>query len=302
MRVTVDVYADLLFFINAGMDGLCLALTARLTHRPVAGWRLLLGAILGGMYAVAALFMEASTPIALAADGGMCLLMCAAVFARREARGWRRLLGAALVFVVLSMVMGGVMTALFGLFNRLRLYDYLPAGEDGMTGWLFALLSLAGGVIALWGGRLFRRSAARVSCRVRVEVDGRTAELSGISDSGNLLRDPIGGRPVICVDGDALGRGISPSLLSLLRSGGAGTDGASPEELRRLCFIPTATATGTGMLVGLRADRVTLTVEGRRGPTEREVAAIIAVGAEGLGSSEGMDGPLEALVPSELIA
>ena len=47
-----EVYVDLYFFINASMDLLCLNLTAMLLHSKPRRWRLLLGAFLGGLYAV----------------------------------------------------------------------------------------------------------------------------------------------------------------------------------------------------------------------------------------------------------
>ncbi|MBQ5725514.1 MAG: sigma-E processing peptidase SpoIIGA, partial [Clostridia bacterium] len=39
--MSVDVYVDVLFLINAGMDCLCLSLAARLLHHPMSLWRLL---------------------------------------------------------------------------------------------------------------------------------------------------------------------------------------------------------------------------------------------------------------------
>ena len=79
----VEVYADLLFLINAAMDGLCLLLTGRLLHRRVKPWRVALASVLGGVYAVAALFPEVGTVLSLLLDAAVCLIMCALVFGGR---------------------------------------------------------------------------------------------------------------------------------------------------------------------------------------------------------------------------
>lgn len=287
----VDVYADLLFLINAGMDGLCLLLTARLLHRRLNAGRLMLAAVMGGVYAVLALFWEVGQAVALGLDIAVCLLMCAAAFAAKGGR----LLPAVGIYVVLSMVMGGVMTALFNLLNRAGLSELIGSGEDGIGAWIFLLVALIGGAISLWGGRVAGRSRAVKHCRVRVELNGQEAVLRGILDSGNLLRDPMGGRAVICVRGEALKTVLSPSLFQVMNGLQSDVTALSDTaDMRRLRFIPTKTATGERMLMGVRPDRVTVTCQGRRGEERREVDAILAVGAH-------LPADTDALVPGELI-
>ncbi len=297
----VDVYADLLFLINAGMDGLCLSGTARLLHRRVRTGRWLAGAVLGGGYAVAALFLSVGKGAALAVDVLACLVMCAVVFGERGAHAFRRLLTATAVYTALSMVMGGVMTALFNLCNRAGLADSLPDGGEGIGAWLFLAASLVGSVVSLKGGRLWRRSRTMRLCRVTLEVDGKSLSVQGLVDSGNLLRDPLGGRAVICLSRAAAERILSPAWAGVLASGGTETSGLrSDSDLRRLRLIPAGSATGGGLLPGFRPDRVTLAPEGAEAEEEKTVDAVIAVTAEAITGTEAM-GCIEALVPAELM-
>lgn len=291
--MAVEVYADLLFFINASMDGLCFCLTGRLLHRRLSPRRVLLGAVLGGVYAVVALLLEVGQAVALFCDVAICLLMCAIVFTGRRSGGVGRFFLSAAVYFVLSMVLGGVMTALYNLLNRTGFTDLLPAGEDGLGTWLFALLALIGSGITLWGGRVFRRSAAVRSCRVVVELDGQITELDGLVDTGNLLRDPLSGRAVICVESRALSEVLSPALAEAIRTGGDVSSLSDSADARRVRLIPAGTATGGGMLVGFLPDRVTLMFTlGERAET-RTVDAVVAAVSE--------LAEVQALVPSELI-
>ena len=53
------VYADILFFINFCIDFICLYLSAKLCACPAGIARTALGSALGGLYAVAALALDA---------------------------------------------------------------------------------------------------------------------------------------------------------------------------------------------------------------------------------------------------
>lgn len=293
----VEVYADLLFLINAGMDGLCLLLTGKLLHRRVKAWRVAVGAVLGGVYAVAALLLpDMGQAPSLLWDLGMCITMCAVVFGEKR-RGWfKGILTASGVYFALSMALGGVMTALYHLLNRAGIASLLAGlsegGGDGLGSWLFLVLVLIGGGVSLWGGRLLRRSRAVRACTVTVELDGKTATLRGLVDSGNLLRDPMGGRVVICAEEKIMRKLLSPSLAAVM-------SGASPHEVRlssadarRVRVIPAGTAAGEGLLYGFIPDRITLTAEGDN--QGREIDAAVAVTPI---PTEGV----EALIPPELV-
>ncbi len=287
--MTVEVYADLLFLINAGMDGLCFCLAGKLLHRKLSLGRVILGSLLGGLYGVLSLFPDTGQAVALLADLAVCILICLIAFGGKGSGGWRRILLSTGVYFLLSMVLGGVMTALYHLLNRAGIPALLPEGEDGLGAWLFLLLTVAGGAISLWGGRLFRRAVNRIPCTVTITLQGRSTTLEGMVDTGNLLRDPVGGRAVICVDGDGLETILPPELARALRGNAGSLASLSSDAGRRIRIIPAGTATGSGILYGFLPDTVTVTGKER---VEREVDAVIAVT-----TLEGV----QALVPSELM-
>ncbi len=290
-HMEAEVYADVLFLINAGMDGLCFLLTARILHRKLIPWRFWVGSSLGGVYAVLTLLLDVGQAAALGADVAVCLLLCGLVFGGRTA-GNGQFLPAAAMYFLLSMALGGVMTALYHAFNRLDLPALLPdSGGDGIGAWLFLILALAGSGITLWGGRLLRRTAAVKQCRVVVELDGKRIESEGIVDTGNLLRDPLSGRAVICVAEKVLTSLLSPSLAAVLHSHEmASLSGTA--DARRLRLIPAGTATGGGMLVGFIPDRVEIVYV--TGSAERVLVVDAVVAAAPLSDTQ-------ALVPAELM-
>ena len=292
----VEVYADLLFLINAAMDGLCLLLTGKLLHRRVKTWRVALAAALGGVYAVAVLFPDMGAGLSLLLDLAMCLAMCGITFGGRGGGGIRGLFSAVGVYFLLSMALGGIMTALYHLLNRAGwvslLSELTGAGGDGLGSWLFLLLALVGGGLSLWGGRLSRRAGRISFCTVQVELDGRQVVLRGMVDSGNLLRDPMGGRAVICADAHGLGDFLPSSHMEMMKGATSTVPHLSSSDAKRVRIIPAGTATGNGILYGFLPDRILLTAEGSG--IQREVDAVVAV-------TPIPTNGVEALVPSDLI-
>ena len=287
----VEVYADLLFLINAGMDGLCFCMTGRLLHRKLSPWRVLIGAMLGGIYAVAALFFESGQAQALLLDVLVCLILCALVFLEPKAGGIGRLFVTAAVYLLLSMTLGGVMTVLFNFFNRIGFLNALPSGEEGIGAWLFALLAILGSIITLSGGRFFRKTHSIRQCRVTVELDGKKLELDGLVDTGNLLRDPLSGRLVICADRRILSGFLSPELARVMEDSQSASS-LSPSDARRLRLIPAGGATGHAVLTGFVPDRIYITDTHTGKEQTRPVDAVIT-------SAELTQ--TQAIVPAELM-
>ena len=277
-----EVYADLLFLVNFSMDYLCAYLATVLLRRQAVPWRLLLSSALGGVYAVAALFFPMSRLSAVAMDIAVCVVMCAILFWGRGVP-FRFFAAACAVFVGVSMAMGGMMTALFNLLNRVGLpLEQMGAEseEDDLSVWLFALLAGGSALAGLRGSRLLHRSATRRFARLAVTVGEKTVELQALLDSGNLCRDPISGRPVIFID--------SKPARALIGEGGA----KDPEIARRFRLVPIETVGGKRLQAAYLPDSVILTDSG--GP--HRVDALIAP-AETLQGA----GVYQAIVSAELV-
>ena len=278
-----EVYIDLYFLINMSMDFFCLLITLRLLHRRSSVLRLLIGASLGGGYAVAALLSGVSGAVGFFLDCAAAIVICATVLCVRGAR-LRRILQAALVFALVSMTLGGIMTALYTALNRMDLPFEGLQGE-GISVWVFALLALVSGFATAKGGRLLGISQKTKQVTVEAVILGKAVVLRAMVDSGNLLCDPISGRSVIVADRERLRDVLPPFLLE--------TDSATDSKLlsrlekdrrlaRRVRLIPTKTATGEGVLVALVPDSLTV-VEGHERRRGDYLVAVSELGESAVG-------------------
>ncbi len=273
----LEVYADVLFLVNFSMDFLTLYLCAQLCCRPFSPWRALGAAALGAAYAVAALFWAAELPtaLALALDIPVCLLLCAIGLWRGGERP-RVLLRLGAIYLLISALLGGVMTLLSTLLNRTVSDGALSAQpQESMTFALFSIAAplAAGGSVLL--SRLHRRALSRRTVRIRIVEGDRSVSLRALCDSGNLLHDPLSARPVIPVANDAVQALLPPPLRALLTAPHPAAQLPTlPDPLRRRTrLIPAKGATGERLLLAFAVEH--LYVEDGHG-VEREVCAYIA--------------------------
>ena len=279
-----EVYVDLYFMINASMDFLCMLITARLLHRRIKTARLLTGAVIGGLYAVAALLLGCAGVGGFLLDCMMAVVLSAVVFFGGETR-LLRVLQASLVYILVSMVLGGIMTALYTWLNRLDLPFEVLQG-DGISVLIFGLLALTAGLVTSRGGRLFGLSQKTRSVGVDAVLLGKRVRLTAMVDSGNLLHDPVSGRSVIVADRRKLFGVLPPELLA---EGRAGENAIfswmdSSPHASRVRLIPTATAMGTGLLVAVLPDLLVI----EEGDERYESDYLIAVSSLGA-HAEGFD-------------
>lgn len=290
--MTQTVYVDLFFLVNFSMDFLCLFLTAKILSLRLSVLRSLAGAAMGGLYADLSLFLPLGQVLSLLLHLLVCALMCAVTFLeRRRARSLPLYI---LVFVAISMALGGVMTALFNLFNHVSLFEGIEEVEgDGISVWVFGVLALISGGITLLGGRFFAGRSAQKYARVELRYGGRSLRLDAMTDSGNLLRDPISGKACIVADMRVMERLLPGEIIRAARQGAAGAmESVGREHVKNLRLIPTRTASGSGLLLGVRMERVTVYTE----KESHSVDAYVAL-AE-LGNSAGGK---EALLPPTLL-
>ena len=286
------VYVDLFFLINFSMDFLCLFLTAKILGVPFKLFRSLIGGAVGGLFSDLSLFLPVGQILSLILNVLVCSLMCVIVFLERG-RG-RSLPLYILVFVAVSMALGGVMTALFNLFNHMPLFEGIEQTEgDGISVWIFFVLALISGAVTLLGGRFFAGRSSQRYATVELWYGGKSARLHAMADSGNLLRDPMSGKPCIVADLRAMERVLPREILQAAKQGaarGMATVGGGHEKNLRL--IPTHTAAGESLLLGVRMERVTVHTE----KESHSVDAYVALAELG----ERAQGK-EALLPSVLL-
>ena len=167
--------------VNVLMDALVLALGLRLSGLRVVPRRLFPAALLGALYALLCAVSGGSWPASLPAQA---VVLCAMlrISAGKLRSGWCCLFAATAVG---ALCIGGTM-------------GWLLARFPGTAGYAASALA---GALALWLWRDRRQmSLTRLTVCVCVRQPGSEARFEALIDTGNRLREPISGLPVVIAE------------------------------------------------------------------------------------------------------
>lgn len=279
------IYADSLWMVNFSMDFLALYICGRFLKIPMKPHRLAIAAAIGGVYGVASALLEFGMGTVI--GGVVSVLGAVTCVAAMTALGFGTkglaAIKTALTYTAVNVGLGGVMTSLYSFAGRAA--DLFGTGgyeaSPSASPVFFALAAFISGVISLAYGKFRNKSLEKREVLVEVCVLGRSISLKLLCDSGNLLKDPFLGKPVIVISEASL-RDILPTEL------GAEEPALSVIHTLKARLIPVSGVVGKGMLVCFRPDRIS--VEGKT------VEAAVAINSGG-GDYGGCDG----IIPQILI-
>lgn len=184
-----EVYLDSIFLICFCMNRYLLGLTALRLSCTATHGRLWLGAAVGAVGNLLAFLIPAGMMPLRMVLSAVCLYGMAGI----AFRCWwgRGLLKIAESLCVFFFLLGGSLVLLLRL---------LP----GKEGWLAsgaAVLLLGAGCYEGIRLLLLHRRRSEESCRVTLHgEEGRSVQVEGLVDTGNSLKEPISGRPVVVLE------------------------------------------------------------------------------------------------------
>lgn len=244
------VYLDLVMVLNFLVDGLLLLAADRMAGFPTAPGRTLAAAALGAVYSGACLVPR------LAFLGSLLWRLVFLGLMGIIGFGWSRsTLKRCGIFALLSLALGGLAVSI-GVAN-------IPA--------------LTLGALGLWG--LCRTAFSQLGAAEYVDLEirwqGRRERLVALRDTGNSLRDPLTGEPVLVLSGDAACRLTGLTEDQLRRP----LETLAQRPLPGLRLMPyRAVGVPEGLLLAMRFPDV------RIGGRER--SALVAFAPGGLGKEE----------------
>ena len=253
MRV---VYVDTLFFLNLAVDYFLLVLTAKVAGVYIKRSRLLASALVGALLAVLLFFSPLPKTLALVLRLAVCCVTALAAFIGEPGKSWPRLLG---IFVMVTLLLAGIVLGLSELGGGAYMQNgilYFEISGTVMVLSFTAVYVLSG--LVLGKGRA---SPGRSYQEVTAEMGERSVRFRALTDSGNLLRDPMSGRKVIVVESRAIAPLFGGMTGELLQSLDALAPETALEQLRRcgntpFWLLPARTAAQNALMVVFRPEKL----------------------------------------------
>ncbi|MBR6917693.1 MAG: sigma-E processing peptidase SpoIIGA [Clostridia bacterium] len=246
------LYADLLFLINFGMDLISIWLTLMIVHRKTSGVRLAAASALGGAYGVASVLIGAEGVLSFLFGFAVSFLMI--LISCKTLPGMWKLLEYTVILWGVGALCGGIITALCSLGNG----DIYGFRTHNAPFFIFALGVLAAGTVV----KLISRFRNVKSCSLSLTAFGERYTASALVDSGNIVKEPMSGLPVIFLSSKVFSKTTCKDI-KLLSEGYAHAQLLSEDAKRRIRFIGIRGVSSEKLMTAFMPDEVSLIIKNR---------------------------------------
>lgn len=251
------VYIDIVLIENIFMNYIILFATASINKVEIKLIRIFIASLIGGIYAVTAYITDLELYKTLILK---ILLSITMVYVALNPKTIKKCLKQLIIFYLTSFTFGGTAFAL--------LYFIKPSEilmKNGVYIGAYPLkIAILGGIVGFVTivvafktvrGRITSRN---MYCKTRIQIGGKEIQSISMIDSGNLLREPISGNPVVIVETSILQNIIPSQILNNIKEITEGKIEQIPiEYASKLRIVPfTSLGMPNGILLGLKIDKL----------------------------------------------
>lgn len=260
----MTIYLDVVLLENLCMNYIILFATAYIMKIKMKQWRLIISSIIGGIYAVVSYLEILPVYSSLAMKLILSIVM---VYIAFNSRNIKTLTKQLIIFYLTSFVFGG---CAFALLYFIKPQDILI--RNGVYVGTYPIkIALLGGIV----GFVITHIAFKIVktkfkkkdmiYEITIQMDSKKVTIPAMLDTGNLLKDPITGIPVIVVEKEKLYSLLPEELLNNIEKivGGELVSNISEKEyLSRLRMIPfSSIGKQNGLMLGIKADNIEIQKE-----------------------------------------
>lgn len=255
------VYLDVVLMENLFMNYIILFATAIINKVEIKLIRILLASIIGSLYAVANYTSILENKLGLILK---IFLSIAMVYLAFKPKTFKQCIKQLLIFYLTSFTFGGVAFALLYFIKPGELlmkngvyigtYPLKIALMGGIVG--FVIVTIAFKIIK---GKISKKD---IFCQITIQIEEQSKTLIAMLDTGNQLKEPLTGAPVVIVEKEELKELIPEQIIANSKKIIEG----NIEEItqiekfqNRFRVLPFNSIGKTnGLLLGIKADKVTV--------------------------------------------
>lgn len=272
----MTIYLDVILLENLCMNYIILFATGLINRVKIKAWKLFVASLIGGVYSILSFapVLEIYTNFLF-----KVILSVVMVYISFHPQNVKQLFKELIIFYLVSFAFGG---CAFALLYFIKPQDIL-ARNGVLTGTYPIKIALLGGIVGfvivniafkVVKGKLSKKD---MFCNVSIFINGKEKQIKAFIDTGNLLKDPISGIPVIVVEVSELEEMIPKEIVENLNEILQGKDTKVlteiPEDYKlKFRIIPfSSLGKQNGLLLGFIADKVIINLE----ETKSELSNII---------------------------
>jgi len=286
----MTVYIDVLFAVNFSMDFLALYVTAYILKIKFKLKRGILAALIGAFYGVVSVIISIEIISSLILTAIIGVIMCLIL---NGYNGLSLALQESTVFLASNLVIGGGMTAIYEVFNAnggadsILIYGNPETVEQQLPMALFIIGAAGVAILLLYFGRGINKHGSAQYVELHISHHAKKINITALSDSGNLLTEPISGLPVVILCKNMASEILSADMYNAVVE-------LNTTELsnytNRVRMVLYETVSGKGIIGAFKPDKITV--------NGIEVSAWVAVSDK---LTLGKEAKCSAIIPQALV-
>ncbi len=263
----MTIYLDIVFFENVLMNYIIIFTTGVVIKDKLKKFRIFIGSCIGAVYTIV-MYLNI---IPIYSNFIMKLILSfTIVYIAFKPKSLKKFIKDLTIFYLVSFVFGGCVFALMYF-----LQPKMAQIRNGVFVGAYPLkIAVIGGIVAFVILQIsFKIVKTKLTKKdmiysIEVFIDGKSTNIKGLLDTGNLLKDPISGFPVIVVEHKSLYSVIPKGILNNLNKiiGGDIDELSGDSEFSRIIsrfrIIPfSSLGKQNGLLLGIKADNVNIILD-----------------------------------------
>lgn len=257
----MTIYLDIVIIENLIMNAIIIYATAVVLKVKIRHLRIIISSLIGAIYSVASYISDLEIYNNFFLKIFLSIVMVYIAFIPQNIKS---LMKQMLIFYLTSFLFGGVA---FALIYVIKPQEILM--KDGLFLGMYPLKTIFLGaivatIILITAFKVVKSNITKkdMMCNVSIKINDKAINIKTIIDTGNMLKEPISGLPVIVVENTALYELIPKEILDNLDDILGGDFEKIPDDIKskyiaKLKWIPySSLGKQNGMLVGIKADKV----------------------------------------------
>ena len=262
----MTIYIDIIIVENLIMNYIILYATAIISKSKIYYIRILIASFIGAVYVV----LQYISKIGIYSNVILkIILSIIIIYIAFKPDDIKKLFKISVLFYLTTFTFGGIATYLIYVLKPQELVI-----KNGMYVGTYVLKvifvgAIFGTVILIVAFKFAKNKMTKkdMLCKVQIELNGKEIVLNTMIDTGNMLKEPLTGNPVVVVEKMALYDLIPKEILNNTESILGGDFKKIPEDIKneyisRLKIIPfSSLGKQNGMLIGIKPDKLKVITE-----------------------------------------
>ncbi len=265
----MTIYIDVIILENLIMNYIILYATGIIAKTKIKYSRLFFGSLIGAIYAVTEYWLKINIYSNIILKFILSIIIVYVSFYPQNIKNmWKQLL----FFYLTTFTFGGVATYLIYVLKpqNIIIKNGMYAGSYTLK--VIFLGAILGTIIIIISFKIAKNKISKkdMFCKAKITLNKKDIYLNAMVDTGNMLKEPISGLPVIVVEYTKLYNIIPKEILNNIDLILGGDLKKIPEDIKKeyiskLKVIPFASlGKQNGMLMGIKADSVEILGEDTR--------------------------------------